>query len=303
MRVTHVVRGDEWLASLPVHVQLFGMCGFALPYYAHTATVMKLDGGSKRKLSKRHDPEADVRYLREEGYPVQAVMEYVMTLANSNYEEWRAANPQAAFTEFPFRLSKMGISGALFDINKLRDVSKNIISGMTAGDVYKSVTAWAEEFKPDFGTIIGRDPEYALAVFGIGRGGEKPRKDIAAWKEVPEYISYFYDEYYQVSEPFPDTVDIETRQQVLRQYAAHIDLDGDNTQWFESIKVLAAELGFTADNKAYKADPNAYKGKVGDYTMILRVAVCGRQNAPDLFSVMRLLGKQRTAERLIRAAE
>ncbi len=304
MRVTHVVRGDEWLASLPVHVQLFDQLGFELPQYAHTATIMKIsEDGGKRKLSKRKDPEADVRYFKAAGYPKQAVLEYLMTLLNSDYEEWRAAHPTADAADFDFRVEKLSPSGALFDFAKLTDVSKNVVAAMDAETVFNHVAAWAREFDPAFAANLTADPTKSQAMLSIGRGGDKPRKDFAIWSEVPRYLSFFFDDSYAITDPLSAKLTPAQQRQVLETYANQFSLTVDAQQWFGQVKTIAAPLNFATDNKAYKQNPDAYAGNTGDFVMVLRVAVCGRQNAPDLYSVMTILGEEHVKARLLAAAE
>ena len=292
MRTTHVIRGDEWLASLPLHAQLFGVLGFRPPKYAHIAPLMKLDPetGGKRKLSKRKDPESAVRFFSELGYPSAALLEYLLTLLNSNFEDWRRANPEAPLSAFPFSLKKMGAAGALFDLQKLEDVSKNVISRMTAGDVYAQALVWAREYDPALAELLGQDEAYAVAMFAIDRGGKKPRKDIARWNQVREAFSYFYDELFEC--PMTDAPEI------LQAYLAVYSAQDDKDTWFAKIKGICEPLGYCPDVKAYKADPAPWKGHVGDVSGVIRQAVTGRANTPDLWAVMRVLGARRVKKRL-----
>ena len=302
MGTTHVVRGEEWLATLPVHIQLFDAMGWKRPKYVHTAQLMKMDGGSKRKLSKRKDPELALDFYYREGYPVPAVKEYLMTLLNSNFEEWRMANPDTPMEEFPFSPKKMPVSGSLFDIDKLRDVSKNLISRMTAEQVYDAVAQWARDNDSGFYALFTRDPAMTKAVLSIGRGGKKPRKDIALWSEVKPYMSFMFDElFHQDLSGIPQNCG--DAKEMLQAYGKRYQETDDSNAWFETIKELAAQFGYAPETKQYKADPSAYKGHVGDVSMVIRVAVCGRTNAPDLYSVMRILGRERVLERLAKAAD
>ena len=297
MRTTHVVRGDEWLPTLPFHIQLFKALGFKLPKYVHIGPLMKMDGTSKRKLSKRKDPELALTYYKAEGFPVEAVYEYIMTLLNSNYEDWRRANPDAPATDFKFSPKKLNPAGNLFDYAKLNDVSKNVIAHMTAEKVYELLLEWAEEFDADFAEKLKSDADYATRILAIGRGGKKPRKDIATWKEAKPYMGFFYDEYLEkpvFDEKFDKAVIIEA----LNKFLASFDLADDSNTWFNKVKEITTELGFTTDMKAYKADPDAFPGTVADVSTFIRLAVTGKHNSPDLYTVMQILGKDRTAERI-----
>ena len=305
MRTTDVVRGEEWLSTLPWHVELWRACGFKMPRFCHTAQVMKLDEetGTKRKMSKRKDPECTLGFYFEKGYPAKSVIEYLMTLLNSNYEQWRSANKEASYKEFPFKASAMGNSGAMFDLAKFNDVSKNIIASMSADEVYAGVTAWAEENDADFYKTLTENEAYAKAFFAIGRGGKKPRKDFACWSEVKAFVSYYYDELFEIEDAFPENVPADERAAILNEYIGMYDAADDTSAWFEKIKALSEKYGYTSDTKAYKADPSAFKGSVTDVSNIIRVAVTGRLNSPDLCSVMQVIGKDRVIKRLQKAAE
>ena len=298
MRTTHVVRGDEWLPSLPFHIQLFRALGFSLPKYVHIGPLMKMDGASKRKLSKRKDPELALTYYKAEGFPVRAVYEYVMTLLNSNYEDWRRANPTAKPEDFPFSCKKLNPAGALFDYAKLCDVSKNVISTMTAQEVYGLTLEYAREFDPEFGEALASDPAYATAIFAIGRGGKKPRKDLATWKEAKPYMGFFYDRYFDWNAPFPENFPADTVRTALMGFLASYDPQDDAIAWFDKVKALAESMGFTANMKLYKQDPTAWPGSVADVSTFLRIALTGKTNSPDLYTVMQLLGPDRSKARL-----
>ncbi|MBO2526946.1 MAG: glutamate--tRNA ligase [Clostridiales bacterium] len=302
MRTTHVVRGDEWLPSLPFHLQLFHALGFKLPKYVHIGPLMKMDGTSKRKLSKRKDPELALTYYKAEGFPVSAVYEYIMTLLNSNYEDWRKANPTASSDEFKFSYKKLNPAGALFDYAKLCDVSKNEIARMDADTVYTLAVEYAEEFDPDFAAVLKRDPAYAKAIFAIGRGGKKPRKDLATWKDVKPYMGFFYDEYF-TSEGFPEGFDRSVIRTALEKFLAVYDANDDAAAWFDKVKAVTADIGFAADMKEYKANPEAFPGSVADVSTFLRVAVTGKTNSPDLYTVMQLLGSEKSVSRIRSAME
>lgn len=304
MRTTDVVRGEEWLSTLPWHVELWRACGFKMPRFCHTAQVMKLDEetGTKRKMSKRKDPECTLGFYFEKGYPAASVIEYLMTLLNSNYEQWRQANPAASYKDFPFKASAMGNSGAMFDLAKFNDVSKNIIAHMTADEVYAFVAGWAKENDPDFYALISADAEYLKKFLAIGRGGKKPRKDFACWSEVKDFVSYMYDALFEQKDEYPAHVSAEDRNVLLKEYAALYAPEDDNNTWFEKVKNLSEAHGYTGDMKAYKATPEAFKGSVADVSNVIRVAITGRTNSPDLCSLMALLGKDRVTERLKKAA-
>lgn len=301
MHTTHVVRGDEWLPTLPFHLQLFFALGWKPPKYLHIGPLMKMDGDSKRKLSKRKDPELALTFYQELGYPVEAVYEYILTVLNSNYEDWRRANPYAHTDEFKFSHKKMNPAGSLFDADKLRDVSKEVISKMSADRVYELAVEWAKQYDADFYEKLIATPEYAKAILAIGRGGKKPRKDFAVWSELKAYMAFFYDDYFKAEAEYPvfDKSDI---CDILRDYTEIYNESDEQTVWFDKIKALAEKYGFCPDTKQYKADPEGYKGHVGDVSMILRVAVTGRQNSPDMYEVMRILGKDKVVARLLAAA-
>lgn len=297
MRTTHVVRGDEWLASLPFHIQLFQALGFKLPKYVHIGPLMKMDGNSKRKLSKRKDPELALTFYKAEGFPVQSMREYLMTVLNSNFEDWRKANPDADIDAFKFSPKKLNPAGSLFDYAKLLDVSKNVISHMDAETVYHLLLEWAKEFDPDFAGKLEADPAYAQRILAIGRGGKKPRKDLATWKEAKPYMGFFYDDYLEVP-VFDEKFDKALIANVLNRFLDRFDLADDANTWFEKVKAITTEIGFTADMKAYKADPTAFPGTVADVSTFIRQAVTGKTNSPDLYTVMQILGYDRTCARI-----
>lgn len=297
MRTTHVVRGDEWLPTLPFHIQLFQALGFKLPKYVHIGPLMKMDGTSKRKLSKRKDPELALTYYKAEGFPVAAVYEYIMTLLNSNFEDWRRANPDAPVDNFKFSAKKLNPAGSLFDYAKLVDVSKNVISRMDAGQVYTLLTQWAQEFDPEFGALLAEDPDYATRILAIGRGGKKPRKDLAVWKDAKPYMGFFYDQYLETPE-FDEKFAPGVIAEVLNRFLASFDIADDANTWFEKVKAITTDMGFTTDMKTYKANPDAFPGTVADVSTFIRLAVTGKTNSPDLYTVMQILGKDRTVARI-----
>ncbi len=300
MRTTHVIRGEEWISSVPKHIALFKACGFKVPKYAHTPQVMKIDeeDGTKRKLSKRKDPEAAVSYFVEEGFPKESLIEYLLTLLNSNFEDWRRANQTADAFSFPFNLKKMSPSGCLFDLVKLNDVSKNVISVMNAQTVYDYISAWAEKFDEDFFKVFTANPEKAKAMVNIDRESNKPRKDIAKWSEVKEYFSYMFDEYYEASFELPENIEKEDAKAILENYLKVYSADDDKDIWFSKIKDLCEPLGFTPNVKEFKKNPELFKGHVGDVSTVIRLAVTSRKNTPDLCSIMSLLGQDKVNERI-----
>ena len=297
MRTTHVVRGDEWLATLPFHIQLFKALGFRLPKYVHIGPLMKMDGASKRKLSKRKDPELALTFYKSEGFPVEAVYEYIMTVLNSNFEDWRRANPTAPVDDFKFSPKKLNPAGSLFDYAKLTDVSKNEIAKMDAEKVYTLLTEWAQEFDPEFGEKLTAQPDYAKAILAIGRGGKKPRKDMATWKEAKPYMGFFYDCYLE-QPAFDPKFSRETVTAALQKFLDRFDIADDSGLWFDKVKAITEEMGFTTDMKAYKADPDAFPGTVADVSTFIRQAVTGKTNSPDLYTVMQILGYDRTVARI-----
>ena len=304
MRTTHVIRGDEWLASVPLHLQLFQELGFKPPKYAHIAPILKNDQGNKRKLSKRKDPESAVSYYKEEGIPVEAVKEYLLNIANSSFENWRRANPDKNIEEFDFKLNKMSVSGALFDMVKLLDIGKTVISKMTAEDVYDNVFEWAKKYNKELEEML-KDKDYSLKVFGIERGNKKPRKDISKWSEVQENIQYMYDEKFfnsNIEYPYQVINSKEDINKILSLYIEkYFDENDDKEMWFNKIKDLAEECGYAREVKEFKANPGMYKAHVGDVSTVLRVALTGRTNTPDMYEIIKVLGKESVLKRLKRA--
>ena len=300
MRTTHVIRGDEWLSSVPLHLQLFHELGFKAPKYAHIAPIMKNDNGNKRKLSKRKDPEAAVSYYDEMGIPKEAVNEYLLNIANSNFENWRRANKDKSIDEFELQLNKMSVSGALFDMVKLLDVGKTVISKFTAEEVYENAFNWAKTYDKELEEML-QDKDYALKIFGIERGNKKPRKDIAKWSDVKENIEYMYDDKFLAKEqeyPYQVINEKEDVDKILNLYMEkYYDENDDKQQWFDKIKELAGELGYAKEVKEYKANPDSYKAHVGDVSTVLRVALTGRTNTPDMYEIMQVLGKESIEKR------
>lgn len=301
MRTTHVIRGDEWLSSVPLHLQLFHELGFKAPKYAHIAPIMKNDNGNKRKLSKRKDSEAAVSYYDEEGIPEEAVKEYLMNIANSNFENWRRANKEKSIEEFELQLNKMSVSGALFDMIKLLDVGKTVISMFTSEEVYEKSLEWANKYDNELKDML-KDKEYALKIFSIERGNKKPRKDISKWSEVKENIEYMYDEKFLNKEqeyPYQVISEKEDINRILELYLEkYYNENDDKQEWFDKIKELSGELGYAKEVKEFKANPEAYKAHVGDVSTVIRVALTGRTNTPDMYEIMQVLGKESIEKRL-----
>ena len=300
MRTTHVIRAEEWLSSVPKHIAIFKACGFKVPKYAHLSQVMKLDedDGNKRKISKRKDPEAAVSYFFEAGFPRESILEYLFTLINSNFEDWRRANPKESVFAFPFNLKKMSPSGCLFDLVKLNDVSKNVISVMDADTVYKYIAEWAEKYDEEFFKVFTADPTRSRDMVNIDRESPKPRKDLAKWSEVKEYFAYMFEEYYTTCFDLPENIQKEDAKAILQSYQEVYSESDDKDVWFSKIKDLCEPLGFTPNVKEYKKNPELFKGHVGDVSTVIRLAVTGRKNTPDLCSIMKLLGKDTVKTRI-----
>ena len=299
MRTTHVVRGAEWLSSTPIHIELFKAFGFKTPKYVHNPLILKKDGDKVRKISKRKDPEALMNYYEEKGYPASAVIEAVMTIINSNYEEWHTANPDKVFTDFPFSPKKMNMSGAFFDLDKLDNISKNIISKMTKDEVYSELVNWTNTYDKEFNNIITKDEEYTKNILNIEREQKKPRKDYACYSEIKNQIFYMYDELYNpTSYEWGSVTDKEEITKILNLYMDKYFDVSDKEVWFNNIKLLSDELGYASNMKDYKENPDNYKGSVADISTVLRVAITSKCMTPDLYEIMVLLGKDRIEERI-----
>ena len=306
MGTTHVIRGDEWLSSVPLHLQLFQELGFKAPKYAHISPIMKNDNGNKRKLSKRKDPEAAVSYYEELGIPSLAVKEYLLNIANSTFENWRRQNKDAKLEDFDFQLNKMSVSGALFDMVKLQDVSKIVISKMTAEEVYEKSLEWANRHDEELVELLN-NKEYSLKVLGIERGNTKPRKDIAKWSDVKENIIYMYDyKFLENKQEYPYQVinDRKDINKILDLYMEkYYNPEDDKQTWFEKIKELAGEMGYAKEVKEFKANPDQYKAHVGDVSTVLRIALTTRTNTPDMYEIMQVLGKTSISKRFEKAKQ
>lgn len=301
MRTTLVIRGEEWLSSLPIHIELFKVLGFKLPKYGHNCSIQKIDGETRRKLSKRKDPEASLTFYREEGYHPTAVRTYMMTLLNSNFEEWLLKFPDKPLDEFKYSIGKMGKSGALFDILKLNDISKTFMSTLSAEEAFDFLREWAQEFGTDAQKAYFADKEYLCKVLTLcmGIGGKKRRKDFVCAKQALETIGYFFDETFAPAYEY--RFDNEQVKKVLCGFQATYDVADDMPTWFDKVKAIATENGFATDMKAYKANPAAYPGNVSDVAEMLRIAMTGLANTPDLWTIMQILGAERTTARLEKA--
>ncbi|MHC0038728.1 glutamate--tRNA ligase [Pseudoneobacillus sp. C159] len=302
MGTTHVIRGDEWLSSVPIHIQLFETLGFSRPEYGHIAPIMKRVGTSKRKFSKRKDLDGTAEYYKEQGYPGVSLNEYFMNLINSNFEEWRLANPHLSFRDFFIHTDKMNASGALFDMNKLDDISKDVISKLTGKQVFDHVYTWSKEFDSELYTLMDMNKEYTANILNIGRTMEKPRKDYSKWSDVKPMIAFYYDEWFEKDVwsgyKLPTNVSLEVAKEIVLGFSKTYRFNNEREAWFQAMKELAGELGFAKDMKQYKANPSHYKGHVGDVAMVIRVALANRINTPDLFDIMKIMGEKRVISRM-----
>ena len=299
MGTTHVVRGEEWLMSLPIHVELFTKLGFEMPVYCHTAVLMKVDEetGNKRKLSKRKDPELSLDYYRKQGYHPQAVKEYLLTILNSNFEEWRMANPDADIDEFDFTTENMSSAGALFDLNKLNDISKDVLLKIPADELADFILGWAKEFKPQIAPLL-EDRDYLTRILDLGRDEAKPRKDLIYASQIWDFISYFYDDYFVIQERVPEQVSDEDAKEILSRYLDTYDHSDDQSAWFEKIRTITADLGYAVKPKDYKKHPEEYKGSVAHVSTVIRIAVMGRSQSPDVWSIQQILGEDKVRSRI-----
>ncbi len=300
MQTTHVIRGDEWISSVPLHLQLFAEAGFKAPKYAHLAPIMKEEDGGKRKLSKRKDPEAAVTYYDEQGIPVEAVKEYLYNIANSSFEDWRRQNLDKPLNEFPFQFNKMSISGALFDGAKLADISKNVISRMSAKKVYNLGLEWAKKYDIELANLMEKYEQYTISLLDIERTGNKVRKDIAKWSDLRETLEYMYDEIFFTKEfeyIYQKINNKEDIKNILDEYIKIYDEKDDKQTWFDKIKDVAEKLGYAREVKEYKKEPEKYKGHVGDVSTVIRISLTSKQNTPDLYELLKNLGKERIIKR------
>lgn len=298
MRTTHVVRGEEWLSTLPIHAQLFDTFGWKRPIYCHTPVLMKMDGERKRKLSKRKDPELGLDYYRSEGYLPDAVREYLMTVLNSNFEEWRAENPDTPMEDFKFTLEKMSNSGALFDSMKLEDISREIIFKMTPEEIYNEMSLWLKEYDEEYYTYFTRDPKLTCTAINVGRDGARPRKDLVNWKQAKEFLSIYFDETLVKEADYPENVSKEDRAEIKKRYLEGYDHNDDNSQWFGKIREITADLGYAVKPKDFKKNPDMYKGSITDVSNVIRVALTGRTNSPDLWEICHIIGEDAMRRRI-----
>ncbi|MBQ9272203.1 MAG: glutamate--tRNA ligase [Mogibacterium sp.] len=300
MRTTHVVRGEEWLPSLPIHVEIFEDLGWDLPVYCHTAQLMKIgEDGNKRKLSKRKDPELSLDFYRKEGYHPAAVREYLLTILNSNYEEWRIENPEAPAEDFQFTTEKMSSSGALFDLSKLNDVSKNTLLHIDAHDLAEWLRSWSDEFAPEFGYMF-EDMDHLAEILDLGRHDARPRADLVYARQIMDFIGYFFDESFEIKDEYPAEAAADAGA-ILEAYLASYDHSDDNEQWFGKIRQIATDLGYAAKPKDYKKNPDDYKGHVGHVSTIIRIALMGRAQSPDVWAIQQIMGEEMVRARFAAA--
>lgn len=299
MRTTHVVRGEEWLPSLPIHIELFGALGFELPTYCHTAVLMKIgEDGNKRKLSKRKDPELSLDYYRSQGYHPACVREYLMTILNSNFEEWRMANPEADINEFEFTTEKMSSSGALFDLDKLNDVSKNTLLRMPASEIAIFLKEWSDEFAPEFSYVF-KDMAKLEQILDIGRHDARPRADLVYARQIMDFIGYFFEEGFEIRDEVPAEAADDVKV-ILEKYLESYNHSDDNSEWFGKIREIATELGYAAKPKDYKKNPDEYKGHVGHVSTVIRIALMGRAVSPDVWTIQQIMGEDVVKDRIER---
>lgn len=302
MRTTHVIRGEEWLPSLPIHVELFEKLGFELPVYCHTAQLMKIgEDGNKRKLSKRKDPELSLDYYRDQGYHPAAVREYLLTILNSNYEEWRMENPEADIDEFKFTTEKMSNSGALFDLDKLNDVSKEAMLHIPAYEIAEFLKDWSLEFAPEYGYVFD-DMDLLVKILDLGRDEKKPRKDLVYARQIMEFISYFYDQSFKVIDEVPTEAEAD-KVKILGEYLSSYNHADTQEEWFNKIREIATNLGYAAKPKDYKKNPDDYKGHVGHVSTVIRLALVGRAQSPDVWAIQQIMGEDMVKARINRMIE
>jgi glutamyl/glutaminyl-tRNA synthetase len=282
---------------------LFKAMDWELPVYCHTTVLMKADGDTRRKLSKRNDPELSLNYYRSLGYHPEAVREYLMTILNSNYEEWRLENPDSPIDEFEFTTEKMSSSGTLFDLDKLNDISKEVIARIDDEDLYEFMLEWANNYKEELVALFKENESMMLRILAMDRHGEKPRKDLIYCEQIFDYISYFFDEYYKVLDDYPENVDRNDLVPIINGYLETYDPNDDQTGWFSKIRELATNLGYAAKPKDYRKNPEQYKGHVGDVSTVIRVALMGRRTSPDLWEIQQIMGEEKVRDRFRKAIE
>ncbi|MGI6392787.1 MAG: glutamate--tRNA ligase [Candidatus Izemoplasmatales bacterium] len=302
MRPTHITRGEEWMASLPVHLQLFESIGWTHPVYAHLPVIMKLEDGKRRKLSKRKDPEASVSYFLEQGYPIEGFLEYLMTMANTNFEEWRLANQASDIFAFDLSFQKMTLDGGLFDLEKVKSISKECLGRMSAEEISTKALGWAKEYHPAFASLIKKDFNYFKKILNIERGGDKPRKDYEKYADIYPIINFMFDECFyeeiKTSRPFNERFSKDEIVRVLRAYLADPGLDLSEEAWFAKLKATGEACGFAPRVKEYKQQPGRYLGHIGDFAEIIRIAVSARINTPNFYYVLKILGYDKIVDRI-----
>ncbi len=302
MRTTHITRGEEWMPSLPIHIELFESMDWVKPKYAHLPVIMKLEDARKRKLSKRKDPEAAVSFFLEAGYPIEGIMEYLMTIANSNFEEWRLNHLNANIYDFNLSFDKMTLDGALFDLEKVQSISKERLGAMSSDEIGQKALAWANKYHLDFAKAINQDFDYFKTILSIERGGEKPRKDYTRYSDIFPIIDFMYDEYFDQSFnqelPFNPVFTKEQKILVLEKFLSNPALDLDEESWFNNLKQLGSEIGFAPNAKEYKKNKEAYLGHIGDFAEIIRISISGRKNTPNFYHVLKILGLERIKNRI-----
>lgn len=298
MRVTHVVRGEEWLSTLPIHFELFKTLGWELPVYCHTAHLMKIDNGVKRKLSKRKDPELGLEYYMKLGYHPAAVREYLLTIQNSNFEEWRIENPQAGIDDFEFSLNKMSKSGALFDLDKLNDISKNVLAGIPADEIFDFLLNWSREYKKEIESLLIDNRDSVIKLLSVGRNSAKVRKDLIYCEQIFEFISYFFDDYFEVVDSYPANIDDIEAGKLLKAYLETYNHGDNQEQWFSKIREITAMNGYAEKPKDFKKNPEMYKGHVGDVSTVIRIAIVGRETSPDIWEIQQIMGEEKVRNRI-----
>ena len=298
MRITHVVRGEEWLSTLPIHYEIFNTIGWNTPIYCHTAHLMKMDNGAKRKLSKRKDPELGLGFYMDLGYHPAAVREYLLTILNSNYEEWRIDNPDSPTDEFQFTLGKMSNSGALFDLDKLNNISKDVLLKISPEEIYEFLLNWSKGHKKEITEVLVENKEAVIKLLSVGRDGNKPRKDLMYCEQIFEFISYLFDEYFEIVDDYPENIDEEEAKKLLKAYLNTYDHNDDQSQWFDKIRAIAQENGYAAKPKDYKKNPDMYKGHVGHVSSVIRIVLIGRSSSPDVWELQQIMGETKVRSRI-----
>lgn len=300
MRITHVVRGEEWLSTLPIHIEIFDMLGWMHPLYCHTAHIMKMDGEVKRKLSKRKDPELSLGFYKEKGYFKEAVKEYLMSIINSDFEEWREKKPLVEITEFPFNLNRMSSSGALFDLDKLEHFSKEVISKISEDEIYKRLLNWVKIYKEDMIDEVVQNEDSVKKIIGIGRSDKKPRKDLISCSQIFEFIDYCFDKTYTIKDSLPDEIEPDDAKIILLKYMETLDFNDDKEQWFDKVKAICEKNNYAVKMKDYKKNPENYKGSIVHLTTVIRLSYTGRANSPDIWEIANALGETKVRNRILK---